>query len=97
MIELNAKRESINMISAVTNQGEVRFKAFEESMNARILIDFMKRLIKSAKRKVILILDNLLEIRSSCQKRVTSHMRMLQKKPMYVHKFFEHNKIAYAA
>ena len=59
VIRLNAKRESINMISAITNQGKVRFKLFDGGMNAAILIDFLKRLIKDAQRKVILILDNL--------------------------------------
>lgn len=59
VIELNAKRHSLNMIFAITNQGKVRFKVFEGTMNADLLIDFMKRLIKSAERKVILILDNL--------------------------------------
>lgn len=59
VIRLNAKRESINLISALTNQGKVRFRVFDGTMNADILIDFMKRLIKDAKRKVFLILDNL--------------------------------------
>jgi len=59
VIRLNAKRESINLISAVTNQGKVRFRFFDGTMNADILIDFMKRLIRDAKRKVFLILDNL--------------------------------------
>jgi len=59
VLRLNAKRESLNMISAVTNPGKVRFRLFEGSMNAARLIDFMKRLIKDANRKVILILDNL--------------------------------------
>lgn len=59
VIQLNAKRVSMNMVSAITNQGRVRFKLFVGSMNADILIDFMKRLIKDAKRKVYLILDNL--------------------------------------
>lgn len=57
--KLNAKRTSTNMISAVTNQGKVRFKVFGGTMNTDILIDFCKHLIKSAKRKVCLILDNL--------------------------------------
>jgi len=47
------------MISAVTNQGKVRFRLLKGTMNADLLIDFMKRLIKTANRKVILILDNL--------------------------------------
>lgn len=59
VIRLNAKRESINLLSALTNQGKVRFRVFDGTMNADILIDFMKRLIKDAKRKVFLILDNL--------------------------------------
>lgn len=59
VIRLNARRESINLISAVTNQGKVRFRFFEGSMNADILIDFMRRLIKGADRKIFLILDNL--------------------------------------
>ena len=59
VIRLNAKRESINLISAVTNQGKVRFRFFDGTMNADLLIDFMKRLVKDAQRKVFLILDNL--------------------------------------
>jgi len=48
-----------NMLSAITNQGKVRFKIFDGNMDADILIDFMKRLIKEANRKVFLILDNI--------------------------------------
>ena len=59
VIRLNVNRESINMISALTNQGKVRFRLFEGTMNADILIDFMMRLVKDAERKVYLILDNL--------------------------------------
>ena len=59
VIKLNAKHESINMLSAITNQGKVRFRIFEGTMNADILIDFMMRLVNEAKKKVFLILDNL--------------------------------------
>jgi transposase len=59
VVRLNAKRTSTYMLSAITNQGKVRFKVFDGSMNADILIDFMKRLIKGSKKKVFLILDNL--------------------------------------
>ena len=147
VIRLNAYRTSANMISAITNQGKVRFKVFEGSMNADILIDFCKRLIKSAKRKVFLILDNLRvhhakvfkawleehdeEIavfylpsyspelnpdeylncdlkagvhsgkparnKPQLKKKIISHMRMLQKKPARVAKYFKHPKINYAA
>jgi transposase len=47
------------MISAVTNQVKVRFRVFEGNMNADILIDFCKLLVKPAIRKVYLVLDNL--------------------------------------
>ncbi len=59
VIRLNANRTSTNMLSAVTNQGKVRFRVFDGSMNTDILIDFCKRLIRSSGRKVYLILDNL--------------------------------------
>lgn len=59
IIRLNAKRELINLISAIINQSKVRFRIFDGTMNADILIDFMQRLIKDAGRKVFLILDNL--------------------------------------
>jgi len=59
VVRLNAKREKTNMISAINNQGKVRFHIYDSNMNADILIDFMKRLIKSAGRKVYLALDNL--------------------------------------
>lgn len=58
-IELSARRTSLNMISAITNQGKVRFMVYEETMDAATLIRFMERLIKDAGRKVFLILDNL--------------------------------------
>jgi hypothetical protein len=46
VIQLNPKRESVNLISAVTNQGKVRFRFFDGNMNADVLIDFMARLVR---------------------------------------------------
>ena len=54
-----ARPEKTNMISTVTNQGKVRFMFYRERMNAKMLIRFLRRLIRSADRKVFLILDNL--------------------------------------
>lgn len=53
------KDQRINMISSITNQGKVRFMFYEGKMNAQMLIKFLRRLIKDAKKKVHLILDNL--------------------------------------
>ena len=50
---------STNMISSISNQGEVRFMIYDGKMNAQTLIKFLKRLIQSSKKKVLLILDNL--------------------------------------
>ena len=147
VIRLNAKRESCNMISAVTNQGKVRFRIFEGNMNADVLIDFMMRLLKDAKRKVFLILDNLrvhhakpvkewleehkkmIQVfylpayspelnpdeylncdlkagvhsgkparnKEQLKQKVSKHMRMLQRKPGRVRKYFQNENIRYAA
>ena len=47
------------MIAAVTNQGNARFMIYSGALNPPRLITFMRRLIKDARSKVFLILDNL--------------------------------------
>ena len=59
VVRLTAKRNKINMISAITNRGKARFMLYRESMNAKVLIKFMSRLVKDSPCKVFLILDNL--------------------------------------
>jgi len=59
VVRQTAQKHRINMISAITNQGKVRFMFYKENMNSKRLITFMRRLIKDAGRKVYLILDNL--------------------------------------
>ncbi len=54
-----AKRFSVNMISTVTNLGQVEFMIYSGTMNSQRLIEFTKGLIKGKKRKIFLILDNL--------------------------------------
>jgi transposase len=58
-LRIPAKRESLSLISTVTNRGKMRFMIYRGAMNAKTLIKFLKRLIKDAGRKVFLILDNL--------------------------------------
>jgi DNA-binding transcriptional MerR regulator len=146
-IRLCAKRERINLISSITNQGKVRFMIYKKTMNAQLFIKFLERLIKDAGRKIYLILDNLRVHHSKIVKswveehkdqielfflpsyspelnpdeylncdlkagvhsgepartkgrlksKALSHLRMLQKKPSRVVKYFKHTKIAYAA
>jgi len=52
VIRLSAKRCSLNLISTVTNQGKVRFMIYKETMNAEVLIKFMKQLIKGSYKKI---------------------------------------------
>lgn len=59
VVRVNNKRHGLSIISTVTNRGTMRWKIFDGALNTTILIDFLKRLIRDAGRKVYLILDNL--------------------------------------
>jgi transposase len=59
VIRMVAKKSHIGMISAITNSGKVRFMMYRAAMNSELLIKFMTRLVKDARCKVFLILDNL--------------------------------------
>jgi transposase len=54
-----SKRHGLSMISAISNQGLVRFEFIEEAMNTDRFIGFMERLVADSSQKVFLILDNL--------------------------------------
>jgi transposase len=52
------KRFKTNMIAAVSNTGTLRFRVFDERFTGPVFLDFLRRLIKDAKgRKVVLIVD----------------------------------------
>ncbi len=51
------RRYSINMLSAISPRGELRFMLHEGSANARVFLEFLKRLMAGAKGPVFLILD----------------------------------------
>ena len=59
VVRVNNKRHGLSVISTVTNKGTMRWRMFDGALNSAILIDFLKRLVKDADRKVYLILDNL--------------------------------------
>ena len=59
VINVDSSRERLNMLSAITNKGSLKFMIFDEKMTQQRLIDFMERMIKDSTRKVFLILDNL--------------------------------------
>lgn len=147
VVRTHAKKFRVNMVSAITNQGKVRFMLYKDAMNAKLLIRFMGRLVKDAGRKVYLILDNLkvhhgklvqkwleankenievfylpsyspelnpdeylngdlkTKIRSGIParsqkdivKKTRSFMKTLQKRPRHVSRYFNHEKVTYAA
>jgi transposase len=59
LIRIPARRSSLSVLAAITNQGAVRFMVYRGALTTRHLITFMQRLIRAAGRKVFLILDNL--------------------------------------
>ena len=54
-----ARRITTSMISAISNRGDVRFMVYKGGLKTDTFIRFLGRLIKSAKRKIFLIVDNL--------------------------------------
>ena len=59
VISRPATRFTYSMISTLTNLGTVRFMIYEGALNAALFLNFLRRLIKDARRKVFLIVDNL--------------------------------------
>lgn len=59
VIARTAKRITRSMISAVSNRGLMRFMLYEGALNADLFLAFLRRLIKDAGQKVVLIVDNL--------------------------------------
>ncbi len=59
IVRVEAKKMKINMLSAISGRGKLRFILYKDNMTSDKLIDFMRRLVKDSDRKVFLILDNL--------------------------------------
>ncbi len=53
----NGNRVSLNMISAVSPKGHMKFMVIDGRFNAGVFIDFIKRLIAGATSPIILIVD----------------------------------------
>ena len=59
ILKQNGATRRVNMISAVTNRGEVRFMCYTSTMTQLKFILFLSKLIKSTEGPVIVITDNL--------------------------------------
>ena len=51
------KRFGCNMISTVTNRGRLAFMVFKKRFTAKVMIEFLKRLLRHSPRKIFLIVD----------------------------------------
>lgn len=57
IVSVPGRRFSCQMISTLTNRGALRFMVFDGKFNAKVLLIFLKRLLKTVKRKIFLVLD----------------------------------------
>ena len=59
VVRTQAQKFKVNMLSAVSKRGKLRFVLYKKNMDFDKLIDFMRRLVYDSAKKVFLILDNL--------------------------------------
>ena len=59
VVKVESQKFKVNMLSAISKRGKLRFMLYKDNMNAEKLIDFMGRLIRDVNKKVFLVLDNL--------------------------------------
>jgi transposase len=59
ILQMKAKRLSINIISSISKLGKMRFMTYEQALNTKTFINFVSRLCKDVNRKIFIILDNL--------------------------------------
>ena len=59
VLKVEPQRLGINMISAINNQGQVRFMMYKGTMTAEIFIEFLGRMMREEDRKICLIVDNM--------------------------------------
>ena len=57
VVVTTGERKSVNMVSAISPRGELRFRVQEERMNAARFIDFLTALLDSVPGKIFLIVD----------------------------------------
>jgi len=57
IVRVTGQRFSLNMISAVSPRGALRFMVVECGIGARVFIQFFKRLLRGQRRSVFLIVD----------------------------------------
>ncbi len=59
VVKVESKKIRINMLSAISKRGKLRFVLYKDNMTSDKIIDFMRRLVRDSEKKVFLVLDNL--------------------------------------
>ena len=57
VVRVTGQRFSLNMISAISPKGSLRFMVVRGGVGARVFIEFLKRLMQGRRRRVFLIVD----------------------------------------
>jgi transposase len=73
------QRFRCNMMSTITNRGELSFMVFKENFTAAVFLKFLRRLLRQRRRKVLLIVDRHPTHRSAAAKRwLTRHAEQVE-------------------
>lgn len=79
LIRATGQRFGCNMISAITNRGQMAFMVFQGKFQSRLFIEFVRRLLKQVDGKIILIVDGHPVHRSNLVKQfVDTHAKQLR-------------------
>ena len=57
MVASTGDRFAVNLISAVTAKGKLRFAVYDGNLNGKVFIDFCRRLLHDSPGPVFLVLD----------------------------------------
>ncbi|MDR1085986.1 MAG: transposase [Deltaproteobacteria bacterium] len=55
----SGKRLKLNIISAISLSGLMKYMTYLESMTAKLFIKFMNNIVRNSTKKVFLVVDNL--------------------------------------
>ena len=77
IVKQTENRFSCNMISTITNLGELSFMVFDENFTEDVFLKFLKRSIRQSNRKMFLIVDN---HRAHKSKKVSSWLKSNEEK-----------------
>ncbi len=74
VVEKDAKKFKTNMISAISNRGDGHFMLYEENLNVKLFLKFIKQLVRQFEgKKLVLIVDNLRVHHAKLVKKFVSH------------------------